>query len=286
MTNFRKKVTLPSLGCVSVNFYCIAKEVSALYEKLNEFDRQKSINHLGLISSEIDGASHSRYEYLMLQCAISDILDKLHKGSAPQGSLKVNGCELSGNAILKAWFMLSNLGHLKNTYGDEKALLLYTLKRSGFKSKLLNTIRNDWLKEWCKDAIENFHYQNFHYVISSYRIYKHQPRMLANQDKMALLLELLLRNVDEINHKLNKAKLVQLKGLFKKIRDIAIVTIDGHYSHTPLSVDLLSSLVSFDEIEGGVFGKDISSSLTPLRNLLHEEIYLHPSVIANQRSYE
>merc|ERR1711974_444209 len=113
----------------SVNFYCCSASMFEVYEKLNEFERQKKINHLGLISRELDGAKHTRYEYLMLQCALSDVLDKLHKGViSAQGNLKVDSVPLQGNALLKCWFMLSNLGHLKSTYGDEKSLIQYALK--------------------------------------------------------------------------------------------------------------------------------------------------------------
>lgn len=286
MKTYRKKITLPSLGNVSVNFYCCSAKMFEVYEKLNEFERQKKINHLGLISTELDGAKHTRYEYLMLQCALSDILDKLHKGVAAQGSLKVDGTPFQGNGLLKCWFMLSNLGHLKYTYGDEKSLIQYALKRPGFRSRLLNPIRSELLKSWCVDVIENFKYHKFHYVIAIHRIYKELRRQVETQDEIAKFAELLLLQEDLIPYKFNSTRLNQLRGLFKKIRDLSIVTIDGHYSHTPLSIDLMSSLVSFDEIEGGVFGGDISSSIQPLRNMLIEEIYLDPFVLANQRSYE
>lgn len=286
MQNLRRKVTLPSLGNVSINFYCSAQKVAELYAKTDEFNRLKTINHLGLISTVIDGASHTRYEYLMLQCALTDILDKLHKGSSNQGELKIDSKPYKGNGILKSWFLLSNFGHLKNTFADEKALIQFILKRKGFKSRILCPIRNALLKEWCEQVINTFQYENFHYVVAIYRLYKELPRQLEKQDELARLVELLLIDVERISFKANRTKIMQLRGLFKKIRDIAIVTIDGHYSHTPLEIDLISSVVSFDEIEGGVFGKDISSSLSPLRSLLHEEIYLSPAVIAAQRAYE
>ena len=34
---------------------------------INEFERQKQIRHLGLISNVFENGSHTRYEYLMLQ---------------------------------------------------------------------------------------------------------------------------------------------------------------------------------------------------------------------------
>lgn len=57
----------------------------------------------------------------MLQCGITEITRKMHSGDADLalGSLKINGITYNGEAILKSWFLLSNLGHAKNTLGDE-----------------------------------------------------------------------------------------------------------------------------------------------------------------------
>jgi len=222
----------------------------------------------------------------MLQCALADILDRLHKGAAAQGSIKVNGNKCFGNAILKAWFLLSNFGHTRHTYGDEKALALYALKRKGFRSKLLNTIRSQPLREYCQRIISNFVFSEFHFVLAAYRIYKEQPRRIDDQDWLALLLELLLLERGDLQARVNDEKLLQLRELFRKVRDIAIVAVDGHYSHLPLSIDLMSSLVSFDEIEGGVLGQDITSRLAPLKSQLYDQVYLAPAVLACQRSYE
>lgn len=283
----RKKLTLPNLGQVSINFHGDFCEcVISLYEKTNEFERQKDINHLGLIASELDGASHTRYEYVMLQCAVVDILDRLHKGnSSAQGSIKFRSAEFTGNSILKSWFLLSNFGHLKNTFGDEKALLLYIHKRVGFKTTILNKIDSKALRDWCSAVIDDFAYEKFHYVLSIYRTCK-EVRNTAERDKLLLLYELLLVDIEELTAEVNKVKVHQLRELYKKIRSISIVAIDSYYSPTPLSIDLAAFLVSVDEIEGGVFGKNLDSSLTPFRLHLYEEIYLNPQALANQRSYE
>ena len=193
MSTYRKRITLPSFGNVSINFYGCSSTMFEVYEQLNEFERQKKINHLGLISNVIDGAKHTRYEYLMLQCALADILDKLYKGVATsQGTLKVDGFPMQGNALLKTWFMLSNLGHLRNTYGDEKTLIQYAIGRTGFRSRLLYPIRSELLKKWCEDVIDNFQYHKFHFVVAIYRIYKDLRHQVDKQNEIAKFAELLL----------------------------------------------------------------------------------------------
>jgi len=277
---------LPRLGQTSVTLDDAAGTIASLYERTDEFERQKQIMHLGLIATEVDGASHSRYEYVMLQCALADILDRLHKGAAAQGAITIDGTKYFGNAVLKAWFLLSNFGHTRFTYGDEKTLALYALKRPGFRTKLLTTIRSQPLRDHCQRIIDDFAFSEFHFVLAAYRIYKEQPRRIEDQNWLALLLELLLLKRDDLQARVNDEKLLQLKELFRKVRAIAIVAVDGHYSHLPMSIDLMSSLVSFDEIEGGVLGQDITSRLAPLKSQLYDQVYLAPAVLACQRSYE
>lgn len=283
----RIKLTLPKLGSVSINFFGEAcQRVVDLYRRIDELNRQKGIKHLGLIAYEIDGANHTRYEYLMLECAIVDILDRLHKGnSSAQGTIKFNAIKHEGSSILKSWFLLSNLGHLKNTFGDEKPLLMYAQKTRGFRSFLISKIQSEKLREWADDVIENFDYERFHYVLAISRTYQNLRRS-ENRNQIISLFELLLLDRSDIEFDVDSTRLHQLRLLHKKIRDISIVVIDSHYSHTPLNIDLTSTLVSMDEFEGGVFGKDLTSSLQPFRQYLYEEIYLNSNALANQRSYE
>ena len=285
--NYRKTATIPSLGRVSVNFYGAAKVMFDLYERKDEFNRQKKIKQLGLIPEIIEGVSHTRYEYLMMQCSLADILDNLHKGSpSAQGSISIGGKDVLGNSLIKCWVMLSNYGHTKHTYGDEKSLHLFAKKRKGFKSAVLSPIKDSDLKRWCDNTIEKFFYHQFHYVLTAHRIYKDLKRRNVEQSELALYLKLLILDSDTFTGVVNVSKLNQLKELFKKIRDISIVTLDGHFSHVPISIDLLSALVSMDSIEGGVQGQKISSVINPIRNILHENVYLDKNVLAVQRSYE
>ena len=284
----RKTASLPILGKVSISFYSCAEKVLEIYKKTDEFKRQKNIHHLGLISNVFEGASHTRYEYVLLQAGLTDLLDNIHKGSstASQGSLKVDGKECSGNGLIKAWLLLSNFGHLKNTIGDEKSLLLYALQQPGFKSQLLSPIHDHLLRSWSEAVIERFDYVNFHHILSIRRVYKELPRQLAFQNELAKLYKLLLIDVDKLDIKVNINKLSQLKRLFTTIRALAIVTIDGHYSHTPISIDLISTVLSIDSLENSYKDIYLLESIRPILSSLHENIYLDRQVLESQRDYE
>lgn len=283
MSTNRREVTLPIIGRVGISFYCLSTIIYKLYEKTNEFERQKGIKHLGLISNEFEGVSHSRYEYLMLQCATADLFDYIHKGtSSTQGAIAVDGKKYKGNGLLKSWYMLSNFGHTKNTFGDEKSLSLFIKSNKEYRARILSSIKDKSLRSWSRDVIDGFKYHKFHYVISIWRIYKEQKRNVDEKELCLMALKLLLLDYNDLTMNVDKGKLSQLRQLFKKIRDTTIVSIDGHYSHTPVSVDLISSIMSFDLNSKS----DLFNSINDIRSHLHEEIYLDKNVLARQRSYE
>lgn len=281
-------VTIPTLGVMPIYFDDVSLEVIDIFEKTKEFERQKDIKHLGLISTVLEGSSHSRYDYVMKQCALVGLVGQLHAGNPnlSLGSIKIDGVEFKGDALLKSWFLLSNFGHTKFTYGDEKALILHAIKNPTFKRKLLKPISDEVLKRWCNEVIDEFDYSNMHYVLSIRRIYKETSGFPKKREKLLLVLELLLIDKELMNHKVNKEKLEQLKRLFEVVRKLSIISIDAHYSHLPITLDLIASILSLRNIENSYHNDSLISQTDPFISLLHDELYLNINVLEAQRNYE
>ena len=275
------------LGKVSVNFQKVSTQIFNLYLKESEVERQKAIPHLGLISEAFSGINHTRYEYLILQCVISELADNTFKGtSSAQGNIKINGSEYSGNDIIKSWFLLSNFGHCKNTIGDEKALLLKAINRKGLKSYLLNSIKDEELKEWAAKTIESFDYVSFHHILSIRRVYKCLKRKLAVQNEILDIYKILLLDSSETSVVVNQLKVEQLKMIHKNIRDLAIISLDSRNSSLPITFDILSTVLSFDFYENRFQQTQASKLFHPALSLLIDSLYLHPESQKYQRSYE
>lgn len=279
---------LPIIGKIRTNFFNCSAKTFEIYQEQNEFERQKEIKHLGLISRVFDSSNHTRYEYLMLECALVDMVDSLNKGESQValGTLKTSNYNYLGNALLKTWFMLLNYGQCKNTYGDSKSLLLHALSNKTFKSELLNTIKDLSLRSCCKRIIEEYDYRRFNYVIAIYRLYKdyfHKQKKTLQLNAIKLLL------LDESNFPdlvKNWPKLYRLRRVFFTIRDISMISIDGHYTHTSISVDIISAVSSMADYEHAYNENYISDAFKPLLSILNEEIYLDKKIIAIQRTYE
>ncbi|MGQ4678635.1 hypothetical protein [Paenibacillus polymyxa] len=281
MDTISQKVSIPLLGVMNINFFDCAYITLDFYKKINEIERQKNIKHLGLISSVFDNVSHSRWDYLMLQCGITEITRKMHSGDADLalGSLKIDGITYNGEAILKSWFLLSNLGHAKNTLGDEKFLTNYLLNHTKMRRYVLNKIKDKDLKDYASKIILGNDYSKLHYVLSILRVYVLCNSRKSNTTFIVLLKSLLLSEFSK-NYKVDSHKLDRLKNTFYMIRQLSIISIDSHYSHLPIKIDLMSAILNLKS-----FASNKKGLMSSLSNSLYTDLYLESNVICKQAEY-
>ncbi len=287
MKEIRIEEFTPIFGKVSLNITGISFDLFTKLNEIGEFQRQKNINHLGLISFSFNTLNHTRYDYFIIQSVLSELIENNFRGTtSAQGSLNLNGVSYRGNELLKVWFMLSNFGHCKNTVGDEKSLMIFASKRRGFFSKLTKKIDDSDLFNWAKKVVEKFDYVKFHHIISIYRIYKIFKRNIAKQNEFINIYKALLLPQDRISVVSDKLKLDQLKTMYNNIRTLSIIALDTTNSHIPINIDILSTILSFDFNLDKFQGRKLSQLFNPLINLLYEKLYLSQEAQTIQRSYE
>lgn len=278
---------IPILGKVNVNFLELSAKIYHIYNQNNEVERQKKSAHLGLISHAFKNSNHSRYDYLILQCVISEIIENSFKGTTnAQGSISINQKKYSGNDIVKTWILLSNFGHCYNTIGDEKALLLHSIQNKSFYNQLLKSIKDEELKNWSKKVLDNFEYVDFHHLISFYRIYKTLKRKVTQQNEIFTVYKLLLLPEEQNINIANPSQITQLKTIYRILRDISIISLDTRNSSLPISLDILNTILSIDSFENRYKNSKISCILEPLHSILCDNLYLNVKSQTHQRSYE
>lgn len=283
----RIKEDIPILGKVTVNFLDISAKLYQHYIDIKEIERQKNTAHLGLISHAFKNSNHSRFDYLILQCVISELIENTFKGTTnAQGNITINGDKQFGNDIIKTWILLSNFGHCKNTIGDEKAILLHCIQNKSYKRKLLNCIKDVRLRKWSEDVIDNFDYVSFHHIISFIRIYKTFTRRVDRQNELFDIYKLLLLPEEENELIASSIQISQLKNLYYILRDISIIALDSRNSSLPINLDILSTVLSLDSFEHKYQNKRISIILEPLISILCDNLYLNIKSQTHQRSYE
>jgi len=277
-------VTIPTLGKLRINFYGIDEEILIYFEKENESRRLKKIKHLGLISDAFGGATHSRYEYLLLECGITEIIEQMHKGyrNIALGDITLNGRNHHGNSVLKSWFLLSNHGHMRNTFADEKVILYHINSKRSVRDQFLNKIRDRDLRIWSNKIIENFNYRKFYHVLSLYKICEFLKHTQTKTKFIEIYKLLLLDKLQEVD----QTKIQQLKNIYNIIRKIAIITIDSYYSHIPLNFNITSAIYALTESELFFSNASINENLDPILKWIADEIYLDEKVAEIERSYE
>ena len=283
----RIKEDIPILGTVSVNFLELSSKIFKMYNDNDEVNRQKNTPHLGLISKAFSNSNHNRYDYLVLQNVISEIIDNTFKGTInAQGSIKINGKSYFGNDIIKCWVLLSNFGHCKNTIGDEKTLLLYSVQKKSFKNQLIRSIKDDELKIWSEKVIENFDYVNFHHILSIYRLYKCLKRRVPLRTEILNVYKLFLLKDGGNKAQVNQTQLIQLKNIYQLIRDLAIISLDSRNSSLPINIDILGTILTMDNFEKRYQNSKVSNFLKPFYSMLYNHLYLNVKSQTQQRSYE
>ena len=278
---------IPILGRVSVNLVDLASRIFEIYLSQNEIERQRKTPHLGLISKAFKGITHSRYDYLILQLVVSELVENNFKGTtSAQGNIKINGKSYFGNDIIKSWCLLSNFGHCLNTIGDEKTILLKAIQNKRFKTYLISSIKDDDLKKWGEEIIDNFNYVEFHHLLAIRRIYKSLPRRVVFKNEIISVYKLLLLDSNSTKMISNSLQVEQLKSIYRNIRNLCIISLDTRNSSLPISIDILNTVLSLGFYENRHQETKRSELFNPLLSLLYDELYLHPKCQTYQRSYE
>jgi hypothetical protein len=278
---------VPILGKVGVNLLELSNEVYKIYEVCGESERQKGTFHLGLISEAFKGMNHSRYDYLILQFVVSEIIDAFHKGTnSTQGSITISKRNYTGNDLIKTWILLSNFGHCKNTISDEKALLLGVSANKRNKTRLINLINDGDLKVWAEDVIEKFDYVNFHHILSIIRIIKATKKRIVLRKKILDAYRLLLLDSNLTSFIANPQKTDHLKSVYSNVRNLCILALDSRNTSLPFTFDILSAVVNYDLMESRFLQRTVGDLLRPMISLLYDTVYLDPKSQAFQRSYE
>lgn len=283
--------TLPALGTHTIPFY---KESSKVLSFLGEKERKRlsKIAHLGTASEIFTGINHSRLEYMLLQCAIINLLPKFNlekEQFATSGKVKLANSSYqisSGEELLKCWSILGSVGHAQYTYGVERALFSHLRRDKNARKLVLSIITTPALRKWSAGIIDSYRDSDFHWVLSAIRIH-YLPKRSRDKSLFVHCLKNLLLPLEELNFKSHneKYKVYRLRKLFEKIRLLSLVTLDSYYSHHPVRYQISAAIMDLENLfsnEETQFEKLLSQTA----GWLADELYMHPESAAVLRYYE
>lgn len=285
--------TIPVIGNTQIHFYNDSETVLD-FSKLDELERLDDIPHLGLTKTAFTGINHTRLEYTLLQCSIVEIASKVHKDDSDislSNKVTLDGNisrASSGEDLLKTWFLLSAFGHCQWTHGTERSILQQANSNKEFKDWLIEDFRLTDLKNWCRNTIDTYSTSLFHYVMAVRRITLGDAYDRRKTTLLHYLRNLLLSPEHLFGDDIPKRnKISKLQSYFKRIRMLSIATLDSHYSHSPLELNVQSAISDPKTFGKRVFGDyNIQDKLKKICGLLAEDLYLHRDPLSIQRSYE
>jgi hypothetical protein len=286
---------IPGIGIYDLNIEK-AKPVKILYDFLDEvgeIDRLKNLDHLGDVREVIDGARHSRFDYIALIFALIDNWDQKVREIHAFSEVSVEpepeqGEEVKGKDLIKCWTLLFNVGHLEWTFFTER-ILLEVLRERKLHMKLIESIEDEKIERLAKEIFELRDYNHLYQILAYLRfkcLYKkHRDKMDENWFKRY---KWMFKKYifDDFSDKLKESNTIYLKDLYRTVRKIAFLLLDSFYTPSGLN---LSPVLLFDNpelIRSIFFGEtEISNTLKFLNRQLYKSVYLSERVLAIQSLY-
>jgi len=288
---------IPGIGIYNLDIEK-AKPVRILYDFLDgigEIDRLKNLDHLGDVREVIDGARHSRFDYIALIFALIDSwvqkVKEIHAFSEVKVEPEIKEEEkvkVSGKDLIKCWALLFNIGHLEWTFFTER-ILLEVLHEKNLHTKLIESIEDEKIERIAEEIFElrdhNHLYQILAYLRFKCLYKKYRDKMDENWfERYKWMFRKYI--VDDFSDKVNESNIIYLKSLYRTVRKIAFLLLDSFY--TPSGFNL-SPVLLFDNpelIHSIVFDEtEISNTLKFLNRQLYKSVYLNEKVLATQSLY-
>jgi len=161
---------IPGIGIYNLDIER-AKPVKILYDFLDEvgeIDRLKNLDHLGDVREVIDGARHSRFDYIALIFALIDNwaqkVEEIHACSRVDVEPEPEqGKEVKGKDLIKCWALLFNIGHLEWTFFTERILLEVLLDKK-LHTKLIESIEDEKIGRKAEEIFELRDYNRLYQI--------------------------------------------------------------------------------------------------------------------------
>jgi hypothetical protein len=293
---------IPGIGIYNLDIEK-AKPVKILYDfldEIGEIDRLKNLDHLGIVREVIDGARHSRFDYIALIFALIDQwdqrVDEIHAFSSVKIKLKAEEKEVEkevkGRDLIKCWALLLNIGHLEWTFFTER-ILLEVLFEEKLHTKLIESIDDEEIRKRAEEIFKFRDYSHFYQILAYLRfdcLYEKNKDKINEEDKVWFkkVYKQMFKKyiIDDFSDKVKENNLPYLKSLYRTVRNIAFLLLDSFYTPSGLN---LSPVLLFDNpelIRSIVFGEtEISNILKFLNRQLYKSVYLNEKVLAIQSLY-
>lgn len=293
---------LPGYGFANCFLFGEAISLMDLLENRCLIEKTKNVCQLGTMKYVYPGAHHTRYEYIFTQLMlISNIVTtKGNTGrnielslSAPLNEYAFLPYKISGGEIMQCLAILSNAGHMYDTFTSSK-LLMRLLQESKSDGSYFYKIYKRNLPREIQHSFDILLNTNNYYKLHLFNIC-HLLEGIAHTPIYSKLCSLCIYLVEQlINPDMIKNEAThRIFYLYKKIRKISYLSVDMIYTPASFGANLSRMIYSISSYVDDLFNEDstMNQSILQLEDIIHKQIYDSAMVILNstrieQESYE
>ena len=294
------KYNLPGYGFANCLVFGASEKYIDLFEEHGLLEKSKRISQLGVMKYVYPGAHHTRYEYIFTQLMlISNIA--VAKGTVqrnvelPLGSelmeLKAKsifGFKVTGGDILQTLSLLSNLGHMYDTFAASKIMLKLLQESKEDSSEFYKIYKRNLPKEVHKKFDEMLNSSNYYklHLYNMLHLLQGMTHKQQNKEMCLFASKLLTYLIDDSLIQNEATKRVFF--LYKKIRKIAYLSVDMIYTPASFGVNLNRMIYTITSYVDDLFNEDsvINSTLAQLEDIIHKQIYDSSTCILNTTRIE
>lgn len=282
---------LPGYGFAKCYLLGQAIDIMDILEDAYILEKMKNTCQLGTMRYVYPGAHHTRYEYvftqLMLISNIVSVEDTRFNvdlsRSSNLGEYEQKGIMISGGAVMQCLAILSNAGHMYDTFTSAQMLmrLLVTSKEENtdfykvYRRNLPSTVRMKF-----DDVLKEGNYYKLH-LFHVLHILQGLSRTRERKQTCDLCILLVTQLIDP--------KLIQNEStarvffLYKKIRKIAYLSVDMVYTPASFGANLSRMIYSIASYVDDLFDESsaMNQSIQQLEGIIHQQIYDSPLCILN-----
>lgn len=266
--------TIIGQGELQIDLYPNPSKLYGFLKTINYEIKFKHTNQLGSLTNYLPGAHHTRYEYILLQWYLINLLKQSNRfglSAKNNGLFGVDGKSKVSNAeVLQTLSILTNMGHFPGTFAVSRTWLDILDRnekkaRSGLRDGLEaedRKILDEYINEF---SINKIHLLNSLFLLNRYKR-RIDGELYINYSK-----NILIAYIED------EERLANLWKIYDYVRKIAFLILDSSYA--PLAVNITVQSIKDNIIE--IFDeliKNNSSSLINtidnINNTMEESLYM------------
>lgn len=254
---------LPGYGFASCYLIGQTIDVMNLLESVGIIEKMQNTCQLGTMKYVYPGAHHTRYEYVFTQLMLISNIAAADNHRNVELSLSSNLAEyepleykLSGSTLMQCLAILSNTGHMYDTFTSSKVLLRLLKESQRNKTPFYDVYKRNLPKPVRRkfdECLSTGNYYKLH-LFHALQIFQGIGHSDKNRELCNLCVHLLSQLIDPSLVK--KESTQRIFFLYKKIRKIAYLSVDMVYTPASFGANLSRMVYSISTYVDDLFDEN------------------------------